>query len=262
MEILEILFFKSNNFQASIIDFSLEGLKVEIWLSIFFIIGFFIAGILIEVHENWDGWGSEGKLDGVGEGEVDSDDVAEVDVVEMWLSEGENSVDGAEGAGDVESPGGELHLVLWVVELDSVLVDELSNEVTGDLEVLGEARWSELLWPELSADLLELFGDEVEDFLPSDLVGGVLHDVGDESVLASEIGSEVRDHVVDGSVLVMLLEESLKSETELEEVSSQHTGLVGQWFASIWLITVLISFSAESIESGDSNTTEVLEISI
>jgi hypothetical protein len=63
-------------------------------------------------------------------------------------------------------------------------------------------------------------------------------------------------------VLVMLLEESLKSETELEEVSSQHTGLVGQWFASIWLIAVLISLSAESIESGDSNTTEVLEISL
>ena len=102
-------------------------------------------------------------------------------------------------------------MVLWVVELDSVLVDELTNEVTGDLEVLGEALWSDLLWPELSADLLELVGDEVEDFLPSDLVGSVLKDVGDESVLASEIRSEVADDVLDGVVFDVLLEESLKS---------------------------------------------------
>ena len=223
---------------------------------------FSVFVVLFKVHENWYSWGGESKFHTSEESEMDSDEMSEVDVVDMWLSKGEDSVDSAEGRGDIKSPGSELNLVLWVVELDSVLVDELSNEVTGDLEVLGEACWSELLWPELSADLLELFGDEVEDFLPSDLVGGVLHDVGDESVLASEIGSEVRNHVVDGSVLVMLLEESLKSETELEEVSSQHTGLVGQWFASIWLIAVLISLSAESIESGDSNTTEVLEISI
>jgi hypothetical protein len=218
--------------------------------------------LLFEVHENWNSWRSECKLDGVCEGEVNSNDMTEVDVVEMWLGEGQNSVDGAEGAGDVEPPCGELNLVLWVVEFDSVLVNELSEEVTGDLEVLGEARWSELLWPKLSADLLELLGDEVENFLPCDLVGGVLHDVRDESVLASKIGSEVCNDVIDGSMLVMLLEKSLKPETELEEVGSHHTSLVRQWLTGIWILTVLVGLSAESVESGYSNGSKTLKVGV
>ena len=238
----------------------LDLVEVKLWL-LELIVGFiFVVKVHVEVHEDWWSWGSESKLDGVGEGEVDSDDVAEVDVVEMWLSLGEDSVDGAEGAGDVESPGREFDLVLGVVELDSVLVDELAEEVAGDLEVLGEALWSDLLWPEFSADLLELLGDEVEDLLPSGLVGGVLHDVGDESVLASEISSEVGNDVVDGLMLVVLLEESLKSKTELEEVGSHHTSLIGEWLTGVWFWAVLILLSAESVESGDFNSSEVLKI--
>ena len=123
--------------------------------------------------------------------------MAEVDVVDMWLSLGEDSADSAEGGGDVKSEGGELNLVLWVVELDSVLIDELTEEVTSDLEVLGKTIWSDLLWPELSSNLLELFGKEIEDLFPSDLVGGVLDNTRDESVLSSKISSEVADDVLD-----------------------------------------------------------------
>ena len=106
---------------------------------------------------------------------MDSDEMAEVGVVEMWLSEGENSVDSAEGGGDVKSEGGELNLILWVVELDSMFINELTEKVTSDLEVLGETLWSDLLWPKLSTNLLELLGEEIEDLFPSDLVGCVLY---------------------------------------------------------------------------------------
>jgi hypothetical protein len=249
------------NLNVSTSNHLLDGTKVEflsIWGDDHFF-NFFIF-ILLEVHENWSSWGSEGKLDGVGEGEVDSDDVTEVDVVEMGLSQGEDSVDGAEGAGDVESPGGELHLVLWIVELDSVLVDELTEEITGDLEVLGEALWSNLLWPELSTDLLELFSDKIQDLLPSGLVGGVLHDVRDESVLSSKVSSHVGDDVVDGGMLIVLLEKGLEAKTELEEVGSHHTSLIGKVFAGVWVFAVLVYLSAEHVESGRFDSGEVLEV--
>ena len=212
---------------------------------------FSVFVVLFKVHENWYSWGGKSKFHTSEESEMDSDEMSEVDVVDMWLSKGEDSVDSAEGGGDVKSPGSEFNLVLWVVELDSVFIDELAEEVTSDLEVLGETFWSDLLWPKLSTDLLELLGDEVEDLFPSDLVGGVLHNTGDKSVFSSKIGSEVANDVRDGIMLVMLLEKSLKSETELEEVGSEDTGLVGHCFASIWVRASFLWLSAEGVESSD-----------
>ena len=193
---------------------------------------------------------------------MDSDEMSEVDVVDMWLSLGEDSADSAEGGGDVKSEGGELNLVLWVVELDSVLIDELTEKVTSDLEVLGETLWSDLLWPKLSTNLLELFSDKIQDLLPSGLVGGVLHDVRDESVLASKVSSHVGDDVVDGGMLVVLLEKGLKAKTELEEVGSHHTSLIGKVFAGVWVFAVLVYLSAEHVESGLFDRAEVLEVEI
>ena len=212
---------------------------------------FHLFVILLKVHEDWYGWGSESKLHTSEESEMDSDEMSEVDVVHMGLSQGEDSVDSAEGRGDIKSPCSELNLVLWVVELDSMLVDELTEEVTSDLEVLGETLWSNLLWPKLSTDLLELFGEEVEDLFPSDLVGCVLHNTRDKSIFASKIGSEVANDVRDRCMLVMLLEKSLKSETELEEVGSEDTSLVRHWLASIWVGASFFWLSAEGVESGD-----------
>ena len=224
------------------------------------IIRFFSIFNILEVHKNWDSWGGESELEGAGEGEVDSDEVTEVHVVEVWLGHGKDSVDGTEGGGDIESPGGESNLVLWIVELDSVLVDELTEEITGDLEVLGEALWSNLLWPELSTDLLELFSDKIQDLLPSGLVGGVLHDVRDESVLSSKVSSHVGDDVVDGGMLIVLLEKGLEAKTELEEVGSHHTSLIGKVFTGVWVFAVLVYLSAEHVESGRFDSGEVLEV--
>ena len=232
----------------------MEGTDVDgfdLWDHVIILDNFHLFVILLKVHEDWYGWGSESKLHTSEESEMDSDEMSEIDVVHMGLSQGEDSVDSAEGRGDIKSPGSELNLVLWVVELDSMLVDELTEEVTSDLEVLGETLWSDLLWPKLSTDLLELFGEEVEDLFPSDLVGGVLHNTGNQSVFASKIGSEVANDVRDRCMLVMLLEKSLKSETELEEVGSEDTGLVGQWFASIGVRASFLSFSAEGVESSN-----------
>ena len=212
---------------------------------------FSVFVVLFKVHENWYSWGGKSKFHTSEESEMDSDEMSEVDVVDMWLSKGEDSVDSAEGGGDIKSPGGEFNLVLWVVELDSVFIDELAEEVTSDLEVLGETLWSDLLWPKLSTDLLELLGEEVEDLFPSDLVGCVLHNTGNKSIFASKIGSEVANDVVDGSMLVMLLEKSLKSETELEEVGSEDTSLVRHWLASIWVGASFFWLSAKGVESGD-----------
>ena len=60
----------------------------------------------------------------------------------------------------------------------------------------------------------------------------------------------------------MLLEKSLKPETELEEISSHHTSLVGQWLAGIWILTVLVGLSAEGVESGHSNGSETLKVGV
>ena len=196
--------FDSHDFNGCLVTLNhfFEGADVDgvhLWnilIRIILVVTFFEI-FLLEVHEDWWSWGGKSKLHTSEESEVDSDKMAEVDVVDMWLSLGEDSADSAEGGGDVKSEGGELNLVLWVVELDSVLIDELTEEVTSDLEVLGKTIWSDLLWPELSSNLLELFGKEIEDLFPSDLVGGVLDNTRDESVLSSKISSEVADDVLD-----------------------------------------------------------------
>ena len=58
---------------------------------------FSVFVVLVKVHENWDSWGGKSKLHSSEESEMDSNEMSEVDVVDMWLSKGEDSVDSAEG---------------------------------------------------------------------------------------------------------------------------------------------------------------------
>lgn len=253
----------SHDFDVFLVLFNhlLETVEIDGGWNIIVILILFVVGMIfinIKVHEDWWSWGCESKIHTIVEGEMDSDEVTEVNVVEMWLSLGKNSADSAEGGGDISSESGELNLVLWVVELDSVLIDELTEEVTSDLEVLGEAIWSDLLWPKFSTNLFELFGKEIEDLFPSDLVGCVLNDTSNKSIFTSKISSEVRDDVLDRLMLVVLLEKSLKTNTELEEVSSDNTGLVRQSLVGVWLFASFLWLSAEGVVSGDFDS-EVLD---
>lgn len=83
------------NLDCSLLYQFFEGMKVnvgslvsDLWgqlSDLLFHVLLILIFIFVEVHEDWSSWGSERKLDGVGEGEVDSDEMAEVDVVEVWL---------------------------------------------------------------------------------------------------------------------------------------------------------------------------------
>ena len=53
---------------------------------------------------------------------------------------------------------------------------------------------------------------------------------------------------------VVLFEKSLKSKTELEEVSSDNTSLVRELLFGVWVGASLISLSAEGVEVGDLDT--------
>lgn len=62
-------------------------------------------------------------------------------------------------------------------------------------------------------------------------------------------------------MLVMLLEKSLKAETELEEVGSEDTGLVRESLAGVWVGASFLWLSAEGVESGDLDT-EILDFEL
>ena len=107
-------------------------------------------------------------------------------------------------------------------------------------------------WSELSSNSIELLANKVENFLPSCLVGGVLHNVRDYSEFASQIFRKLIDNARDGLMIFVLLENSLEAKTELVEARSKHGGLIRLGLLSVWIVAAWIRLTTENAKSSHS----------
>ena len=100
---------------------------------------------------------------------------------------------------------------MGIVELNLVLVDELSKDVSSNLKIICDSVGINIRWSKFSTNLIELITTKVENFFPGCLIGGVLHNIGNQSKFTPQITSKLIHDPFSGTMLIVLFDKSLKS---------------------------------------------------
>ena len=117
---------------------------------------------------------------------------------------------------------------MGIVELNLVLVNELPKDVSSNLKFICDSLGiKHIPWSKFSTNLIELITTKVENFFPGCLIGGILHNIGNQSKFTSQITSKLIHDPFGGTMLIVLFDKSLKAKTELMEVCFKHDSLIG-----------------------------------
>ena len=146
---------------------------------------------------------------------------------------------------------------MGIVELNLVLVNELPKDVSSNLKIICDSVRINIRWSKFSTNLIELITTKVENFFPGCLIGGVLHNIGNQSKFTSQITSKLIHDPFCGTMLIVLFDKSLKAKTELMEVCFKHDSLIGSFFFSIWRFTFWFSRSTINAESSRSRSYQI-----
>lgn len=221
---------------------------------------FDIFDVLIKVDKHHWWRNRKNKAHGSGHLVVDSHEVSEVEISKFGLVQQKYCANRCESGRDVGSPVHKFLLDAWVIEFHFVLVGELSEKISSDFEIVSKTLdflGGKIFLPKLSSNLVELVTDEIQNFFPSYLISGILHDIGNNSIFTSQVNGELGNNSFDGLMISVLRNEGLETKSEFVEVGSEHGSFVGNLFLGVWIRAVRLSLTAKNVVSSNSLTGKV-----